>query len=397
MTSGHLSVPLLPQLQQHLLKGRHWWLAALLWLAMILPARAQLELRVAVTEGRSAIEVGSSTRAVVRDSSGQILGELVPTYAFDARSSAGNINLLNRWRSRQIWIEPTDGGLVWIGNRWYRGRLLLAAGSKGLTAVNYIDLEQYLYSVLGSEMNGNWPQEALKAQAVAARSYALYKRQTSRSSLYDVGDTTTWQVYEGVAKEAPGTQTAVAATEGQVLTYSGKIIEAVFHSSSGGSTENSENVWSRPVPYLRSVPDYDQGTPNFEWSKTFSADELRRRIPGVGNIISLVPQRRGASGRIITMKVVGDAGSKILSGSTLRNALDLKSTLFNVNPQFGASAAKSGRKSTPSTFQVTGRGFGHGLGLSQWGAYNLALQGYNYQQIILHYYQGATLARIQVR
>jgi stage II sporulation protein D len=95
-------------------------------------------------------------------------------------------------------------------------------------------------------MSANWPQEALKAQAVAARSYALYKRSTSGNSVYDVGDTTTWQVYKGLETEAPGTQSAVNATAGQVMTYGGKIILAVFHSSSGGHTENVEDIWTDP-------------------------------------------------------------------------------------------------------------------------------------------------------
>ncbi|MDX2098600.1 MAG: SpoIID/LytB domain-containing protein [Leptolyngbyaceae cyanobacterium bins.59] len=397
MMSSQLSTTLrLPVQQWFLLKGRPWWVAALIWLAMVTPARAQVELRVAITQETPKVEVGSSTPAVVRDRAGRVLGQLPPSSAVDAQGKAGSVTLLNRWRGQQLWVEPQAGGLVWIGDRWYRGRVLLMADRKGMTAVNYVDLEQYLSSVLGGEMNGNWPQEALKAQAVAARSYALYQRQRSLRNPFDVGTTTTWQVYKGVEKESVGTQSAVAATTGQVLTHQGKIIEAVFHSSSGGATENSENVWTRPVPYLQGVPDFDQGTPNFEWVRTFTAEEMRRRIPGVGNVISLIPQRRGVSGRIVTMKVVGDAGSRVLSGSTLRNALDLKSTLFTITPQFSLASNK-GTQTTPSTFQVTGRGFGHGLGMSQWGAYNMALQGMSYQQIVRHYYRGATLSKIQVR
>ncbi|MBW4576952.1 MAG: SpoIID/LytB domain-containing protein [Aphanothece sp. CMT-3BRIN-NPC111] len=361
------------------LSKRHWWLSILLWIAMIAPAQAAMELRVAIEDGVRQVKVGSSTKAVIRDGAGQALGEIVPMNGLQAQPRAGKV-ALGSWQANQIWIEPKDGGYVWIGSRWYRGRTRLVPTSKGLTAVNHVDLEQYLYSVLGAEMSANWPQEALKSQAVAARSYALYKRQTSGNTVYDVGDTTTWQVYNGLETEGQGTIDAVNATAGQVMTYKGKIILAVFHSSSGGHTENVEDVWSQPLPYLRGVKDYDQGTPPYQWVKTFSPSELSRRL-GVSNVRSLIPERTSTYGRILTMKVMGNGGSRRISGSKLREALGLKSTRFTVT-------------STPKGFQINGQGFGHGLGLSQWGAYNLAQKKVNYQEILGHYYQGTTLAQL---
>jgi stage II sporulation protein D len=381
MASGRFPVSVVSVLKQMiLLGGRHWWLSFLLWIVLVGPAQAATELRVAIKAGVSRVQVGSSTKAIIRDAAGQEVGELEAMNAFNAQGGSGVA--LGRWRSSQLWIEPTGDGFVWIGDRWYRGRTQLVPSGRGLTAVNHVNLEQYLYSVLGSEMSANWPQEALKAQAVAARSYALYKRSTSGNGVYDVGDTTTWQVYKGLETEAPGTQTAVNATAGQVMTYGGKIILAVFHSSSGGHTENVEDVWKEPLPYLRGVADYDMGAPVFEWTKSFSRGQLSSRISGVGNVISMTPERTTPQGRIITMRVEGTGGTRRISGNDLRSALGLRSTLFVVNP-------------TGNGFQVSGRGFGHGLGMSQWGAHNLAQQGVNYQQILDHYYQSATLARIQ--
>src|SRR6478672_1634314 len=358
--------------------SRYGWLSVVIWMAIAAAAQA-LELRVAIEEGVKQVEVGSSTKALVRDGSGRTLGELPAMKGIPAQVNVSSV-LLGRWQADQVWIEPTGGGYVWIGARWYRGRTRIVPTDKGLIAVNYVDLEQYLYSVLGAEMDGNWPQEALKAQAVAARSYALYKRQTSGNSIFDVGDTTTWQVYKGLATETQGTQMAVKATEKQVMTYNGKIILAVFHSSSGGHTENVEEVWSSPLPYLRGVEDYDQGLPEYQWVKTFSANELSQRL-GISNIRTLTPGRTSTYGRIITMQVVGDGGSRSISGSQLRQQLGLRSTWFTVT-------------STPTGFQFDGRGYGHGLGLSQWGAYSLARKGVNYQQILRHYYQNITLAKI---
>lgn len=380
MAFRRLPISVVSMLKQMIwLGGRHWWLSFLFWIVLVGPARA-LDLRVAIEENVSKVQVGSSTKAIVKDAAGQEIGELSALQGFKVQSNGGGV-ALSQWRSPTLWIKPTDNGFVWIGNRWYRGSIQLVATSKGLTAVNHVDLEHYLYSVLGAEMSPSWPLEALKAQAVAARSYALYKRATAGNTVYDVGDTTTWQVYKGLETEATSTQQAVEATAGQVMTYGGQIILAVFHASSGGHTENVEDIWKNPLPYLRGVVDYDMGSPGFEWNKSFSRSELSRRISGVGNVISMTPENTTPQGRIITMLVEGDRGTRRISGSDLRSALGLRSTLFVVNP-------------TGNGFELSGRGYGHGLGLSQWGARNLATQGINYQQILSHYYQNATLAQL---
>ncbi len=404
MTSGHRVAPWWLSFKQLIPSGKNsWWLSLLIGLATLMElsvgaaaAQAALELRVAIKQDVDQVRVGSSTNAVLRDGSGQVLAEIPAMGALDARKEAGSITI-NQWRSGQVWVEPSADGYVYIGDRWYRGRALLVPTSSGLTAVNYVDLEQYLYSVLGGEMPSSWPIESLKAQAVAARSYALYQRQSSANTVFDVGNTTTWQVYRGLQDETSSTQAAVNATAGQVLTHGGRIIEAVFHSSSGGSTENSENVWVQAVPYLRSVQDFDQTAPVYQWVETFSADQIRQRITGIGNILRLEPERTTPSGRIITMRVVGDAGSRVMSGNEIRRALNLRSSLFAAAPQMGNVASAGNVASVPRGFQVTGRGFGHGLGMSQWGAHGMAQQGMNYQQIVTHYYTGATLSRIQVQ
>jgi stage II sporulation protein D len=374
-----------------------WWTPLFFWVLLIAPARAELQLRVAIKEDVSQVTVGSSTPATVRDASGQVLGQIPGMGSFAAASQPGGV-ALDRWQGNQIWIEPSDGGYVYIGDRWYRGRTLLVRTPSGMTAVNYVDLEEYLYSVLGGEMNGNWPQEALKAQAVAARSYALYRRQTSANTVYDVGNTVSWQVYRGLQDESAGTQAAVQATAGQVLTYDGKIIEAVFHSSSGGHTENVENVWSQPLPYLRGVPDFDKGAPVYEWTEDRSAAEVSQRISGVGNVISIAVERKTPFGRALTVRVVGDAGEKVLSGNELRRALGLRSTLlFSITSERGPVASADGMAPSPNRFRFNGGGYGHGLGLSQWGAHNMAQQGQTYDRILAHYYTGTTLSRIEVR
>ena len=255
-----------------------------------MPASAEPELRVAIRKGVDQVALGSSTTAVIRDSDGQAIAQLPGGQALMAEAERGLVKLADR-QGGAFWIEPAVGGYVFIGDSWYRGRLLVLLSEGELLAINYVDLEQYLYSVLGGEMPTSWPLEAIQAQAVAARSYALYKRQRAASALFDLENNTTWQVYRGLASESQSTHAAVDTTRGQVLTYNGQIIEAVFHSSSGGHTENVEDIWSQPLPYLRGVRDFDQGAPIFQWVKTFSMTEFQDRIPGIGPLTSAAPER----------------------------------------------------------------------------------------------------------
>ncbi len=392
----------LGQVHHRLNPSRHLWLSAFLWLAAMAPAHAALELRVGIEDGVNQVTIGSSTKAVVRDAAGKPIGEIAAMNAFVAQPSDGQV-ALDRWKSQMIWVEPSAGGLAYIGDRWYRGKTLVIPTEKGLTAVNYVDLEEYLYSVVGGEMGSRFPQEALKAQAVAARSYALYQRQNSRSTNFDVGDTPAWQLYDGVEKESAATLTAVNATAGQVLTYNNEIIEAVYHSSAGGCTENVEDVWTQSLPYLRSAKSPDEGTPNYQWVVSFSPEELSKRISGIGNIATIAVEKATACGRATAIKITGDKGVRTLSGDDFRLALNLKSNLIEKLDQTGGTptnaptnAGKEKAPTAPTAIQISGRGFGHGLGLSQWGAYNLGLKGINYQAILNQYYTKTTLAKIKV-
>jgi stage II sporulation protein D len=354
-------------------------LSGLLWLLWLIPVEAK-ELRIAVTKGVSRVKVGSSTPAVVRDTAGRELGKVEAMEAISATSSGSGV-AVDKWKGSQLTIEPTDGGVVWIGDRWYRGHIRLIRMGQGVTALNLVDLEEYLYSVVGGEAIPTWPLEALKAQAVAARTYALHKVSKSANRYYDLDTTTRTQVYKGLDTEFVSTQDAVNSTAGQVMIYNGQIILSAFHSSSGGHTENVEDVWSSPLPYLRGVVDYDQSAPVFQWTKAFSVSQMSRMIGGIGTIRSFVPERTTPHGRVVTMRIVGTGGSKRLDGTKMRQVLGLRSTLFTVSNVNG-------------TFQVQGRGFGHGIGLSQWGTYFLAEEGVTYDQILTHYYQNANLSTL---
>ena len=341
----------------------------------------------------------------------------------------------------ELWLNPRrdreGGSLIELQRKAYRGRLQLRSLGGSLTAINHISVESYLPSVVGSEMPASWPLNALKAQAVAARTYALDQRRPSEA--FDLKATVASQVYGGVAAETASTRQAVAATRGQVLMHGNRLINAVFHSSSGGSTENSGEIWSRQLPYLVSVPDFDHNSPVHRWELSFDPQQLRQAFRETGGLQRLDVLQASSTGRVRRARVIGPAGALVLSGAELRQRLGLRSTLVSFRLEPAAPLAGEGVSSTVrrllaaplplpapaadppdsasgplASFEgdsssdrsssapdaeatplpvllVSGRGFGHGVGMSQWGALAMAQEGRSYQQILRHYYRGAEL------
>lgn len=190
-----------------------------------------VEIRVAVQDNASSLTIGASTNAVVFNAQQQRLGQLPSMQATIAQVDGQAVRVGGFEASGGVWIVPDKGGGVFVGDHWYRGRLLLVAQGSGLLAINYVNLETYLYSVVGSEVSPSWPFEALKAQAVAARSYALAHRYRPASRWYDLGRTERWQVYRGLKSEWNTTQAAVNATHGQVITYGNGLVETLYAAS----------------------------------------------------------------------------------------------------------------------------------------------------------------------
>lgn len=358
----------------------HWLSTGLIWLLLVFPGQAT-ELRVAINKNVEQLKIGSSTTAIVKDATGKQIGTLSPMSSLAAKTKGNKISINDRLSATELYIEPQGNGYVWIGDRWYRGKTRLLRQDNTITAVNHVELEDYLYSVVGAEAISSWPLEALKAQAVAARSYALYKRSREANGIYDLDTTVGTQVYKGLDSEYTTTHEAVNSTLGQIMTYNNQVILAAFHSSSGGHTENVEDIWTAPLPYLRAVVDYDQQSPVFEWQQIVPVSRIEEMVAGVGAISGLQPVEMTPHGRVITMQITGDRGSITVSGTDLRKTLELRSTLFRMSTD-------------GKNVRVQGRGFGHGLGLSQWGAYYLAEQGVNYYQILGHYYQNAVLTKM---
>jgi stage II sporulation protein D len=271
--------------------------------------------------------------------------------------------------------------------RAYRGVVELRRTEAGLAVVNEVDLEAYLYGVLKLEINPAWPAEAVKAQAVAARTLAVASLGRFAREGYDVRDTTDSQLYGGVTFEDPRATAAVDATRGLVLLHGGQPILAVYHADSGGRTESSEYVWGRAYPYLRGVEDpYVVGSPYERWTLSLPLgqleDLLRRAGLPVREVRAVEVAEASESGRALRVRFSGPEGAWELAGPRLRALLGpdvLRSTLFTVRVE-GAAVV------------FEGRGWGHGVGMSQWGARGMALRGLDFVRILQHYYTGVEVA-----
>ena len=371
----------------------------------------------------------------------------------ELRQQAGG--LLARLDGQDQWVRGStllrvnnnDPRGIWLGSRRYRGELQLSGRGGQLRVINALPIETYLARVVGSEMPQAWPMAALQSQAVAARTYAF--RQLGRGGGWDLKATVSSQVYRGVESETPRTREAVDSTRTLVLVHGGKLIDAVFHSSSGGVTESSGMVWRHQLPYLVSVPDHDQHSPAHRWEEHFSPAQLRQRLPETGGVKAVDVLARTNSGRVQRVRVRGPQGVLVLEGPELRRRLGLKSTLVNFEMVTGIPRAISpappphlaGRSRldritdsvartppirsalihpsfsntkrllvappppvlVPSSFRrprglqgppgplllVRGQGYGHGVGMSQWGAHGLAEKGADFRTILRHYYRGA--------
>lgn len=357
------------------------------------PAKQAPDLRVGLASGRASLTITPAEgKATAQTESSKTIALAANTAAAIRWQAGAFLVGREKLRGDVLTIRPSGAGELALDGRRYRGALELRHKGGGLTAVNIVPVDDYLRSVVPEEMPVDWPAEAIKAQSVAARSFALASRGRHASEGYDLCTTTHCQLYTGTAAEKSASNAAIKATRGEVLTYGGKPIEALFHTDSGGMTENSEDVWGGHVPYLRAAKDTPAKT--MPWTKTISRADLERKLAAKGHDIGKVrsialsplaigraAKDRTASGRVKTMTVKGTKGTATLSGTTWRSLLGLKSTLFD------AKLAKD-------MVTFTGYGSGHGLGISQWGAERMAAKGASYAEILHHYYTGTTLQQM---
>lgn len=349
----------------------------------------------------------------------------------------------------------------------YRGNIEIDIDKehRKLNVINIIGIEEYLYGVLKKEISPSWPSEALKAQAVAARTFAIFNMNKYIDKGYNICASTNSQAYGGVNHEDPLTNKAVDETRGIIMVYKGKPINAVYHSDSGGYTEDSENVWGSFLPYLRSVKSKFEekvSPPYHTWSYSINEKDLTEKLQKQGHkinsIVSIEPVKKSETGRASELVFTAD-NNKVINMKTndFRSLIGvdlIRSTFFNIevigkesnitedtedkkeiedkeeqkepikeileqkkdwtikellelmkkNKEEKEEKNKEEKEeevlkveivksNTPLTFIFSGSGDGHGVGMSQWGAYGMTLQGSRYQDILKYYYQGIDIIK----
>lgn len=355
-------------------------------LLFALPAHAVETLRIVMDEALGAVEVRADQLWIGPDGDG---GRFEPVPGGVARIALSNRRVqvngavasddVVRFRAGPPGDGPGKEALK-AGKLEVRGDVVVLAGRRGLTLVNVIALEDYLTAMVGSEMPASFPLEALKAQAVAARTYALHKKLASYGALFHMGSSVLHQVYNGVSREDPRTREAVEATRGEVLTFDLEPAETYFHASCGGQTENGKEALGRELPYLKSVRCGCHQVPASRWEADLSAEEVKHLLGAKASQVAV--EGRSPTGRARWLTVDGKRKLDAVSFRAKAGYGSVRSLGFEL------TAKRDGG------LHLKGKGFGHGAGLCQWGAKVAAEDGWDYRRILQHYYPGTELQRL---
>lgn len=335
-----------------------------------------------------------------------------------------------------VLVIPGQSPLMWNNHR-YRGGFLISAKNNHINLIDYISLDDYLQGVVPREVMASWPPAALRAQAIAARTYAIASLGRHANHGFDLCPTDHCQVYGGIDSEKSSTNLAVDSTSGQIITYRGRVISAVYHSSSGGSTFEAASVWNESVPYLKSTVDWDQNSPYNQWTRSMNWEDLQgmvsRFYPSVGQLQQISGVSYSPDGKLLKVILQGNLDFKILSGEQFRSLIGLPSVKAQIGVIYGplpfvnlwwlpgspypqalmADTDIPGlfadvlmppwelpdpwswlQDKAPLRIVLRGSGWGHGVGMSQWGAKGMAEAGYNERQILEHYYPGAMITDV---
>ena len=375
-------------------------------------------LAVALHRHLSHVEIGATKGFKLTDGSGRELDLQWGGSRITITGTLGGLRYRNAL-THTMRVLPSGGGFAQVNGKPYRGTLELRAdGRGGLDVVNQVGIEQYLWGVVKAEMSATAPAAAQRAQAVAARTFAMRNKDSLKAGEQS-------QVYGGVAMEDPRCVRAVNDTRGVVATFDGRLIEAQYHAACGGHTENNEDVWetSEPVPYERATRCWGcENFPMTSWSVELDYATIRKKLMDfqweVGDI-SRIEFNKTATGRVKEVMVHSTTGMARIPGNNFRLIIDrraIKSLMLESGgPVEVASAAEDEDNAPVATgddrairgiisqymmtdssghvLKLSGRGSGHGVGMCQWGARQLAIAGKTYQEILRYYYSGIELRR----
>lgn len=404
------------------------------------------KIRIGLSYGSNAVDkfTVSAPSGVMISDIGEMNGEVVIE-----KSGANKIKVKGSSKSESCVVDNEYGTSIVTVNedeflsyngKEYRGALVVFRFDESdLTVINVLDLEEYLYGVVPKEIATGHPIEALKAQAVAARTYTCTKLNKYEKWNFDLTNTTSDQAYGGVSAEREDTTEAVDKTAGEVVTYEGEPITTYYFSTSAGYTENSENVWTAKVPYLVAVEDKYQpkNLSTLNWSVTFSVDQLEdilaNKSKRIGSLLGVNILKKSPSNGVLELEFKGTKDSYIVTKENTRFVYgtgDVKSQFYNIETDASVTvidvngntdvksfsqirvATDEGSKEissslnkivvkgkekeikyskVPTQYTLNGKGWGHGVGMSQNGAIGMAKEGFKYDEILKWYYTGTEI------
>jgi stage II sporulation protein D len=277
-------------------------------------------------------------------------------------------------------------GDLLVNGTHYLGNIEVWKGNESLYLVNELPFEEYIKNVVSAEVGTNWDMEALKVQAVISRTYAMYQQKKNGTNAnFDLTSSVLHQVYKGTALDARIAY-AVEDTEGEVLTYNGDLIEAFYHSTSGGRTEDPVEVFGKSYPYLKPVESNCEISPYWIWERRIPVEEIEKAL-NVQGIVNIQIKSYTTTQRVKTVDVFHSEGILNVNAKDLRKMLGwsrLPSTNFTLSRDNG-------------NYVFDGKGYGHGVGLCQWSALEMSREGMTYKQILDYFYPGTKLQKYEDR
>lgn len=341
----------------------------------------QETIRVAIVKGGESVRIDGSGVRIVLDGADAYDGPLPVT----VKRVGSSLSAAGRGCAK---VVASASGTIRINGKAFCGQVEVVPSDRGLLVINELPLEDYLVGLINCEISSQWPMEAVKAQAVIARSYALYQKNSRRGAPYHLESTVLDQVYDGCAIEDSRAVRGVHETEGEILSWNGVVIQAFYHSSCGGHTEAAENVWGFPLPYAAGVDcRYCVLTPTVRWEQALSLRKLESALKAAGlpaaGLKGIRAGTRNPSGRLTEVLLETSRGNQTVPAVKFRQAVGygvIRSTNFTV-------------RGDGDELTFRGMGFGHGVGLCQWGAKIRAADGFDYREILTYYYPGTVLEK----
>lgn len=346
------------------------------------PLPRQEAVRVALIKGADSVRIDGDG-VLATDGRGEPLRLVLPV---QVKRSGAFLSVGGQTVDRLTVASPLA---VQVNGKRYRGTIEVVPADRGMLVVNELPLEDYLVGLINCEISSQWPIESVKAQAVVARTYAYYQKRARAGAVYHLESSVLDQVYDGCEIEDSRAARGVRETEGEILTYGGQPIQAFYHSNCGGRTEVAENVWGVRLPYLRSVDcAYCATNPSIRWDYSIPLKKLESLLKGAGVQVSGLREiregKRNESGRLTDLVLVSTGGATTVTAVGFRKIVGytaIKSTNFAI-------------RLAGDAVHFSGTGYGHGVGLCQWGAKQRASDGFTYREILAYYYPGALLGQL---